>query len=289
MLRRILPFAFAFLVTCGNAADSVVYYGPNGKTLEPGVYQRVEVSWIGGQPVLTKTVLFTVGNVPPPPPPPPPPVTDVASTVAGFLSAVTDSDKPTMQTKLAKGYAATIQLADAGTISEAAALKTVQQMVDKQLVSKAAAAWKPWTDGMTALVAAMDFQATLAAYRIAQAQLGGGPVPPPPPPPPPPVTTAARAVILIESGDQTATQATLLNQMRNDKSWSKLVTVLDPDQKDENKQPDPQTQSLLQSLSGRPLPRLVLLNSEGGYVGDEPLPAKWDEAKTVLTAKGVKP
>jgi len=138
---------------------------------------------------------------------------------------------------------------------------------------------------MIALVAPMTFADALAAYRIAQAQLGGGPVPPPPPPP----TTAVKAAILIESENQTAEQATLINQWRNDKTWSKLLLVLDPQQKSETGQLDPQTQRLLSSIGSRPLPRLVLLDAAGGFVADEPLPATWDATKTLLTGKGVKP
>jgi hypothetical protein len=98
-----------------------------------------------------------------------------------------------------------------------------------------------------------------------------------------------KAAILIESETQTAEQATLINQWRNDKAWSKLLLVLDPQQKSETGQLDPQTQRLLSSIGNRPLPRLVLLDAAGGFVADEPLPATWDATKALLTGKGVKP
>lgn len=288
MLRAIFACVLA-LATCGHAADTVIYYGPAGEVLAAGKYTRVTISWVNGQAVLTQQVVLDIGGGPVPPGPPvPPPIEDMTAKVASYLAAVVDPAKAETQAKLSKGYKGTLTFADAGTITDADSLKTIQQTVDKQLIGKAAAAWRPWTDGMTALTVSLDLQGTIAAYRIAQGQLGGGPSPPPPPPPPP-VTTAAKAVILIESGDQTAEQATLISQWRNDKSWSKLLVVLDPQQKNEAGQPDPQTQSLLSLIGSRPLPRLVLLNSDGGYVADEALPTTWDAAKTLLTSKGVKP
>jgi hypothetical protein len=275
----------------GHAAETVIYYGPAGEILTSGKYTRVTIAWVNGQAVMTQQVVLDIGGGPvPPPPPPPPPVTGIEAKVTALIAGVTDTDKSTTAGKIGEAYTLAATLGELDPNRDAAKIRgSAEAIIGYYLDSKKKApAWKPFTDGMVALTAPMNALEVIAAYKLTAGLLGGGPVPPPPPPPPP-VTTAARAVILIESGDQTATQATLLNQMRNDKSWSKLVTVLDPDQKDENKQPDPQTQSLLQSLSGRPLPRLVLLNSDGAFVGDEPLPAKWDEAKTVLTAKGVKP
>jgi len=296
MLRAIFACVLA-LATCGHAADTVIYYGPAGEVLAAGKYTRVTISWVNGQAVMTQQVVLDVGGgpVPPgppvPPTPPTPPVDDLAAKITSYLAAVVDPAKTETQAKLSKGYKGTLTFADAGTITDADSLKTIQQTVDKQLIGKAAAAWRPWTDGMTALVVSLDLQGTIAAYRIAQGQLGGGPLPPPnpPTPPPTPVTTAVSALILMppEAPDQAL--SLLTNQARNDKAWSKKIMILNSDAKDENKQPDPLVTKALAYLENRPLPRLLLLDAAGSFVGDEAVPVTWEAAKAYLTQKGVKP
>jgi hypothetical protein len=286
MWRIIFACVLATATVCGHAADlTTLYLGPNGQPLAQGKYWQVGVSFVNGEPVLTKTVLFEVGSGPIPPPPTP----DITAQISALIAAVTaDPTKAETSKGLAEAYKQI--LANSGPVKDAATLRRFAEMLIDAILAdpKVAktATWKPFTDGMKALTAPMDLAGVLSAYTIAQGLLGGGPVPPPPPPPP---TTAVKAAILIESETQTAEQATLINQWRNDKAWSKLLLVLDPQQKSETGQLDPQTQRLLSSIGNRPLPRLVLLDAAGGFVADEPLPATWDATKALLTGKGVKP
>jgi hypothetical protein len=285
-MKRIIALVLLACLCGQAAADIVMLLDPAGKPVAAGKYRLLAIPADATKPPVS-TVIDVGGTVIPPGPPPGPPVDDTTAKITGYLAAVTAPDKAATSAKLVLGYKATIGFADAGTITDAAALKTIQQMVDKQLTSKSASAWKPWTDGMTTLVAPMDLPATLAAYKIALATLGGAPPPNPPDPPGP--TSAVAAVILLESENQTAEQATLINQARNDKAWSKLIRVLDPNQKNEANQPDPQAQAAVKACGASPLPRLLLQDAAGGFVGSEALPATWDATKAVLTGKGVKP
>jgi len=286
-------FIFAVLaclvVVCGHAADTKLYVGPDGNQAMSGRYWLIVMHADGSAPTVT-LAMDTTGTGPiPPPPPPPPPVNDLAAKVTALLAGVTDADKATTAGKIGEAYSLAAMLGELDSNRNADKIReSAKAIITYYLDSKGkSAAWESFTSGMVALTAPLNAMEVIAAYKLTASLLGGGPNPPPPPPPP--VTTAVKAALLIESDSQTAEQATLINQWRNDKSWSKLLLVLDPQQKSETGQPDPQTQSLLQSIASRPLPRLVLLDAAGGYVGDEALPSTWDAAKAVLTAKGVVP
>lgn len=289
MQRFILACVLAVLATCGHAADTVIYYGPSGEVIASGKYTRVTISWVNGQAVMTQQVVLDIGGGPIPPPP----VDDVAAKVAGLLSSVTaDPTKAETSKGLAEAYRQV--LATQAVMQGKADIlrKVAETLIDAVLsdpkVGKTAT-WKPFTDGMKTLAAPLDFAGVVNLYSIAQAQLGGGPVPPPIPPPPP-VTTAVKAVILRESGNQSQPQAMLFNQIRNDPAWSKLVEILDPNQKTQDKQPDPLAQAAVKHCGSHPLPRLLYLDAAGSFVGEcDSLPATFDALKAALTAKGVRP
>lgn len=230
-MRRLLALCLLALATCGQAADTTRYYGPDGTAMQPGKYWSVTVHSDGSQPTVA-LIVDVGGDVPPPPPPPPPPPDDVAKKIASYLAAVTDPDKALVQSKLAAGYKATLTFVDNGTITDAVALKTIQQSVDKSLLrgmrindkpADKTAAWKPWTDGMIALVAATDLPTTAAIYRVAQAALDGGPVPPPPPPPPPPPTAGLHVLII----DDENVRGELPQEQINIFTSKKLMDYLD--------------------------------------------------------------
>jgi hypothetical protein len=201
---------------------------------------------------------------------------------------VNEPDKAKTAAKLAKSYANILSLVSGGQIATAEDLRVfAKALIDGGLkASNKTEAWSVFTSGMESLTAPLDLSGVVNAYTLAAAKLGGTA---PPPPPPPPVTNAARAVILRESGSQTQPMALLLNQLRNDPAWSKLVEVLDPQQVNQDQKPDPLTASLLSQIGSRPLPRVVYLDAVGSFVGDDTIPATFDALKSALTAKGIKP
>jgi len=83
--------------------------------------------------------------------------------------------------------------------------------------------------------------------------------------------------------------AMMLNQLRNDPAWSKLVEVLDPQQVNQDKSPDPLAQAAVKAAGANPLPRLFGINVDGSVVDFGPMPTTFDSLKSALTAKGVKP
>ncbi len=236
MRRFLIAAAVAIISIQAIAADTVVWYGPDGASLKPGKYWKVVVAWKDGQPVTTQTVVLEVGGdtpIPPEPPTPPIPPTppDVEAKISGFLSAVTDADKAVTAGKLAAGYTATLKFVDAGTINDTSALKTIQQQVDKSLLAglKKTDAWKFWTDGMVSLVAAADLSQTAAIYRTAQAKLAAvGPTPPKPDPPKPdppiPPTPSGLHVLII---DDENVRGTLPQEQINIFTSEKLMDYLD--------------------------------------------------------------
>jgi hypothetical protein len=288
MRRIILAGVLAALAVCGNAADTVLYFGPDGQPLAAGKYYRVTVGWANGQPVVTQTVVLDVGGIVPPTPPIPDTVT---AQITAFIAQVTaDPTKADTSQGISECYRQVLALTTAGTIKDVATLRKVAETLLDAVLNKVSksATWKPFTDGMKTLTAPMDLAGVVNAYTVAMGLLGGGPVPPPVPPTPTP-TTAVKAVILLESSNQTVGQARLLTELRNDKAWSKLVLLLDPQTKDQSNQPDPQTQAAVKAVGSQSLPRLLLADAAGSFVGVEPLPATFAELKAVLTAKGVKP
>jgi hypothetical protein len=111
-----------------------------------------------------------------------------------------------------------------------------------------------------------------------------------PPVPPPPIVLASKAVILIESEAQTPDQAKLIQVLRNDKAWSKLVDVLDPDLKNEKNQPAPLAVAAKAKAGSNVLPRVLLANDKDEFVGETfAMPATWPDLQKLLTDKGVKP
>jgi len=280
--RLLAVLLLALLATVGQAADlTTLFIGPDGQPLAQGKYWQVSVGFVNGEPVLTKTVLFEVGSGPIPPPP----VPDVTSKIKGFLQAVNDADKAKTSASLGDTYAAQIRFAESGTIKDVLTLRAIIQGSEAVILSTTGktAAWKPWTDGMIALVAPMTFADALAAYRIAQAQLGGGPVPPPPPPTP----TAVSAMILYESQKMTPAQNLLLLKIRDDESLSKKLQILDKDAKGQKGETVPRVNAAVQAAAGRQLPALVLFNAGGSVVSVVDLPTTIEAITAKLKEAGL--
>lgn len=274
MRTVILTCVLAAVSACGYAADFIVYYGPAGNVLPAGQYQRVEIGWKDGKPVMTVTVVMTVGGDIPIPPPAP----DVTAQITTLINSVTaDPNKADTSKGLAEAYKQILAVSAAGTIKDAPTLrKLAETLIDALLsdpkVSKAAT-WKPFTDGMKALTASMDFAGVVSAYTIAQGLLGGGPTPPPPPPPIP--TTIMSAVILYESQQLNPQQNLLLNNIRNDQ-WlkTKKLQILDQNAKGPKGVIVPQVNAVSQAVvvQGKQLPVLAGLNAAGSVVFVDNLP-----------------
>jgi hypothetical protein len=292
----------AFLISCvlaacasGHAADTVIYYGPNGEVLANGRYTRVTISWVNGQPVMSQQVVLDVGGgvVPPGPPlPPVPPVSDLDAKIVALIAQVNDPDKAATSAKLAETYRFVAALGEAGSVTDVAKLRESAERVSALYLGRKdkAIIWQPFTAGMASLTAPMDFAGVLVAYNAAETRLLSLQPPDPPQPPPlPPVTSAAKVLILIPPELPDQELSLLTNQSRNDKAWSKKILILNSDAKDENKSPDPLVTKALAYLSGRPLPRILLLDAAGSFVADDAVPATWEAAKAYLTQKGVSP
>ena len=280
--RLLAVLLLALLATVGQAADlTTLFIGPDGQPLAQGKYWQVSVGFVNGEPVLTKTVLFEVGSGPIPPPP----VPDVTSKIKGFLQAVNDADKAKTSASLGDTYAAQIRFAESGTIKDVLTLRAIIQGSEAVILSTTGktAAWKPWTDGMIALVAPMTFADALAAYRIAQAQLGGGPVPPPPPPTP----TAASAMILYESQQMTPAQNLLLLKIRDNQELSSKLQILDQHAKGAAGATVPLVNAAVQAAAGRQLPLLVLFSAGGSVASVVDLPTTVEAIAAKLKEAGI--
>jgi hypothetical protein len=113
-------------------------------------------------------------------------------------------------------------------------------------------------------------------------------VPPTPPPdPPPPVTQIQRALILLDSSAPDQQRALQLNLLRNDKSWSKRIEILNKQTETEDEAPAALVASALQYLAGRPLPRLLGLGPGGAFAFDVDLPPTADAIKQILRDRGM--
>ena len=223
MKRFAIFCVLAVLATCGHAADTTMYFGPDGQPLKAGKYWAVTIHSDGAQP--TSQLVLDVGGttpIPPSPPvppvPPTPPVDAVTAQIQALIATVTADPKKEETSKgisiayqevlkltadqqnqfsldvmQALDQETLVELVEAGVIKDAPMLRKVAETIIDQLLASPqvgkTATWKPFTDGMKALAAPMDFAAVRNAYLIAQAQLSGGPIPPPVPPTPPPGPT----------------------------------------------------------------------------------------------------
>jgi hypothetical protein len=95
--------------------------------------------------------------------------------------------------------------------------------------------------------------------------------PPKPDPPQPPAVKATSALLLAETGEMTPQLFALEQSIRQDKSLSPKVQILDPDAKTTDNKPVPKVQAALTYLGAKPLPRVLYLDSAGGFVGDDPI------------------
>jgi hypothetical protein len=290
MINRTLLFLILFIFcTFVNAADLVVYYGPDGSVLPPGQYQKVEVSFKDGKPVMTTTVIMTISGDTPIPPP----IPDVTARIKELINSITaDPDKAKTSSGLAEAYKQVLALVTAGTVKDAGTLrKLTETLIDVALADPKVmktATWKPFTDGMKSLTLPMDFAGVVSAYTIAKGLLESGPTPPPPPPPPPIPATIKSAIILYESQQLTPSQNLLLSDIRNDQ-WlkTKKIQILDQDSKGQKGTTVPQVNAAIQAAKGKQLPILAGIKEDGSIAFADSLPGTKDGIISKLKEYGL--
>jgi len=289
MINRILLFLILFILsTFANAADLVVYYGPDGRVLPPGQYQKAEVGFKDGKPIMTTTIIMTIGGDTPTPPP-----TDIEAKIRSLIDSVTaDPDKAKTSNGLAEAYKQVLSLVTAGTIKDVVALrKLTETLIDVALADTKVmktATWKPFTDGMKSLTLPMDFAGVVSAYTIAKGLLESGPIPPTPPPPPPIPATIKAAIILYESQQLTPSQNLLLSDIRNDQ-WlkTKKIQILDQDSKGPKGAIVPQVNAVVQASKGKQLPILAGIKEDGSIAFADSLPGTKDGVISKLKEYGL--
>ena len=286
-MRRI-AFLLAALAASVASADIVMLLTPEGQPLPAGTYRWLIIPTDANK-VPVSTVIQVGSMVVPPIVPPivPPDDNTLDARLTLLYAAVDDPAKADTAGKLKVAYEMTLTLT-ANSITDANSLRGVMAGIEKGVLDslKKTAGWRPWTDGLAAIVAAQDFESVKTTYQAAAVKLGGGIVPPPPPPPP--VTTAAKALILLETADSTQQHELIRQAIRKDPSLSPKVMILDPDSKDQDNKPDQQVVAAKAYLGNRPLPRIILLDAAGSFVGDDALPETPEAVKAWLAERGVK-
>ena len=276
---------------CGTvSADIVMLLTPEGTPLPAGTYRWLIVPTDASKAPVS-TAIQVGGSVVTPPVVPPGPQPDdntLDARLTLLYAAVDDPGKAETAAKLKVAYEMTLTLT-ANSITDANSLRGVMAGIEKGVLDslKKTAGWRPWTEGLAAITAAQDFETAKNTYRSAAVKLGGGTVNPPVPPPPV-VTTAAKALILLETADSNQQHEMIRQAIRNDKSLSPKVMILDPDSKDQDNQPDKQVEAAKSHLGSRPLPRIILLDAAGSFVADDALPATPEATKAWLAERGVK-
>lgn len=274
-----LAFCFALIATC-QAFGQTYLYGPDGKQLPAGIYYSVTLS--PGKPP-TFAVIVNGGVSPNPSPTPQPELLE--SQVTRWLASVTDPNKAANQTLLGESYAALVKLFDGAT--DATVFRQAIQISETASLGNSAAHWSAVTDGMRNHTKSVTAKPLMDSYAVAAKVLRGeGPQPPPNPTPPPTPSpaTAVKALIILDLQGQTAAQASMLNQMRNDRTLSPLVTVLDTNQKLADKSADPQATKANAAIAtaGKTAPAVLGVAADGSFSFVEPLPATWQSLKSLL-------
>lgn len=289
MKRWITILLLALL--CGQAAaDITMLLGPDGKPLPNGKYRLLIIPSDATKSPVNSVLDVGGSDAPVPPIVPPPIVVDTLDAkLTLLLASVEDLDKATTASKLKIAYEMTLQLT-ASSVTDANSLRGVMAGIEKGVLDslKKTAGWQPWVTGLAELVKPLDFDQVKQTYQAAAAKLGGSAPIPPPVPPVPPVTTAVKALILLETATSNQQHEMIRQAIRNDASLSPKVLILDPDSKDENNQPDRQVAAAKAYLGNRPLPRVLLLDTAGSFVGDEALPSTPEAAKAWLAERGIK-
>ena len=286
-MRRPILACLLCLFAGVASADIVMLLAPDGSPLPAGSYRWLIVPSDATKPTVSTVIAVGGSVVHPPVVPPvvPPDVNTLDARLTLLLAAVDDAEKTDTARKLKTAYEMTLTLT-ANSITDANSLRGVMAGVEKGVLDslRKTSSWRPWTEGLAAIVAPMDFAAVKSTFAAAAAKLGGGTVNPPQPP----VTAAAKALILLETADSTQQHELIRQAIRADRSLSEKVMILDPDSKDEANQPDKQVQAAKAYLGNKPLPRVLLIDAAGSFVADEALPATPQEVKAWLAERGVR-
>jgi len=286
-MKRLILACLLCLFAGVASADIVMLLAPDGSPLPAGSYRWLIVPSDATKPTVSTVIAVGGSVVHPPvvPPVQPPDVNTLDARLTLLLAAVDDAEKTETARKLKTAYEMTLTLT-ANSITDANSLRGVMAGIEKGVLDslRKTSGWRPWTEGLAAIVAPMDFATVKSTFAAAAAKLGGGSVNPPQPP----VTTAAKALILLETADSNQQHELIRQAIRADASLSEKVMILDPDSKDEANQPDKQVAAAKAYLGNRPLPRVLLIDAAGSFVADEALPATPQEVKAWLAERGVR-
>jgi len=159
MKRPLLLLVFAALLLSQPAmaaeplptdSTGAIWIGLNLTTQEQlpaGRYFFLRVDPATGEYAVT--VIDMEGDNPPPPPPP----DDLKKQIDALLAQVTDAEKVETAGQVAQVYDLLVAQVDAGTITDIETLRKAGSSVTIMLgLLGKGAAWKPFTDGMTALL-----------------------------------------------------------------------------------------------------------------------------------------
>jgi hypothetical protein len=151
-----LVLTLAGLASAAETSFSFMVNSVTGQVLPAGKYFWIHVE--NGIPVVTEIVTRPLTNDPDDPPP-----DNLNKQVTALLEKVTlDTEKKTTAGKLAGLCDLLLAQIEAGTVKDVATLrKDVGAVVPVLTLMGKAPAWKPFTDGVTAMMANTDFAASV--------------------------------------------------------------------------------------------------------------------------------
>jgi hypothetical protein len=211
-MRRPILACLLCLFAGVASADIVMLLAPDGSPLPAGSYRWLIVPSDATKPTVSTVIAVGGSVVHPPvvPPVQPPDVNTLDARLTLLLAAVDDAEKAETARKLKTAYEMTLTLT-ANSITDANSLRGVMTGIEKGVLDslRKTSGWRPWTEGLAAIVAPMDFATVKSTFAAAAAKLGGGsvnPVPPTTPPDPtqPPLPTKPTAAVYIYEKDQAA-------------------------------------------------------------------------------------
>ena len=211
-MRRPILACLLCLFAGVASADIVMLLAPDGSPLPAGSYRWLIVPSDATKPTVSTVIAVGGSVVHPPvvPPVQPPDVNTLDARLTLLLAAVDDAEKAETARKLKTAYEMTLTLT-ANSITDANSLRGVMTGIEKGVLDslRKTSGWRPWTEGLAAIVAPMDFATAKSTFAVAAAKLGGGsvnPVPPTTPPDPtqPPLPTKPTAAVYIYEKDQAA-------------------------------------------------------------------------------------
>lgn len=168
-----LVLTVAGVSAAADANFSFILDNTKGQVLPVGKYYWFHME--NGLPVVTEIITkpFTPVEPDDPDDPDDPPVDDTAQRVSDLFAAVTlDPDKKATAGKISGLCDLLLAQIEAGTVKEVAVLrKDVGAIVPVLTLMGKAAAWKPFTDGVTSMTATASFETCVGVLKAVSAVL----------------------------------------------------------------------------------------------------------------------